>query len=66
MPIYQYNCHKCGHEFDLRRGIDEDDSEIACPQCGARHPRRVFSMFCTSSSGGCAPEGGGFAPTGGG
>ncbi|UCC61119.1 MAG: zinc ribbon domain-containing protein [Dehalococcoidia bacterium] len=59
MPIYQYKCEKCGYEFDLRRSLSEDDSEITCPQCGDLHPRRVFSTFSTSSSGGCAPVGGG-------
>ena len=60
MPIYQYECEKCGHKFDLRRSIDEVDSEITCPECGAKHPRRVISLYSTfSPSGGCAPIGGG-------
>ena len=58
MPIYEYECPACGEKFELRRGINDSDSEIKCPRCGAANPRRVFSVFSTGSSGGaCAPGG---------
>ena len=57
MPIYEYECQKCGEKFELRRGFTDNDIEIKCPKCGAEHPQRVFSVFSTSSSGGsCAPS----------
>jgi len=60
MPIYQYMCEQCGHRFDLRRRIDESDSELNCPQCGSERPRRILSTSSTYSLGGaCAPQGGG-------
>ena len=60
MPIYQYNCEQCGHRFDLRRRIDESDSELKCAKCGCERPRRVISTFSTYSlSGSCAPQGAG-------
>jgi putative FmdB family regulatory protein len=60
MPIYQYNCEQCGHRFDLRRRIDESDSELKCAKCGCERPRRVISTFSTCSlAGSCAPQGGG-------
>lgn len=66
MPIYEYECNKCGHRFDLRRGINDDDSDVGCPECGAEHPKRAICSFGTlSAGGGCAPIGGG-ASTGGG
>ena len=66
MPIYEYECDDCGHRFDLRRGFEDDDSDVTCPGCGAGHPRRAISMFGTCSPGGdCAPAGGS-APIGGG
>ena len=58
MPMYEYECTSCGERFELRRGITDSDSEIRCPKCEAECPRRVFSVFATSSSGGaCAPSG---------
>ncbi|TET74512.1 MAG: zinc ribbon domain-containing protein [Dehalococcoidia bacterium] len=57
MPVYEYECTKCGQRFELRRGMADRDDEIRCPRCGAESPRRVFSVFATgSSSGGCAPS----------
>jgi len=57
MPIYEYECPSCGERFELRRSINDSDSEIRCPECGAENPRRVFSVFATtSSSGACAPS----------
>jgi len=35
MPIYEYECPKCGGRFELRRGLADNDSEIRCPKCGA-------------------------------
>jgi len=56
MPIYEYECSSCGEKFELRRSINDSDSEVKCPRCGAEKPRRVLSMFSTTSSGGsCAP-----------
>ena len=57
MPIYEYECTKCGERFELRRSIADSDSEIRCPKCEAEYPRRVFSMFATSSSSAtCTPS----------
>ncbi len=57
MPIYEYECEKCGERFELRRGMADRDSDISCPKCGAEKPRRVFSGFATSSSSGaCTPS----------
>lgn len=61
MPIYEYECQSCGEKFEQRRGITESDSQVKCPKCKAKHPRRIFSAFAKggSSSGCCAPT----APT---
>jgi putative FmdB family regulatory protein len=58
MPLYEYECQRCGRLFDARRGIKESDSEIRCPTCGETEPKRLFSRFATScSDAGCRPTG---------
>ena len=57
MPVYEYECTKCGERFELVRRISDSDSEIKCPKCGKESPKRVLSLFGTSSSGSCAPGG---------
>ena len=57
MPIYEYECEECGGKFEIRRGMTDSDIDIACPKCGAKKPRRVFSVFAThASSGSCNPS----------
>jgi putative FmdB family regulatory protein len=41
VPIYEYVCKSCGHEFEkLVRG----GKEPVCPSCGAAKVERVFSL----------------------
>lgn len=42
MPIYEYLCEKCGHEFEREQRITEDPVKT-CPQCRARKVRRLIS-----------------------
>ena len=41
MPIYEYICKSCGHEFEklVRHG-----KTPACASCGATNVERVFSL----------------------
>jgi putative FmdB family regulatory protein len=41
MPIYEYACNACGHQFEalVRRG-----DEPACPSCGANDLDRLLSL----------------------
>jgi putative FmdB family regulatory protein len=58
MPIYEYKCQHCGEKFEAQRKMTDGDSELKCPKCGQKQPRRVFSTFsCTGSSGqSCTPS----------
>ena len=61
MPIYEYECMKCGEKFELLRRLTDKDDGLKCPKCGKMAAKRVLSTFATASSnGGCAPSG----PTG--
>lgn len=58
MPLYEYECRKCGRLFDARHGISESEDGIECPTCGARDPKRLLSTFSTGPSGSnCSPGG---------
>ena len=41
MPIYEFQCTSCRHQFDLKRSFG-DNSSAFCPKCNDE-ARRVFS-----------------------
>jgi putative FmdB family regulatory protein len=42
MPVYEYACEKCGHEFEAEQRIS-DDPIRTCPKCRARKVKRLIS-----------------------
>ncbi len=42
MPIYDYQCQKCGHEFEREQRIVEDPIKT-CPACKAPKAKRLIS-----------------------
>lgn len=59
MPIYEYQCKKCGEKFDARRPLLGKDDSVRCPKCGTAKPKRLISSFASrNASGSCAPFGG--------
>jgi len=49
MPIYEYQCTKCGESFEVRQAMGEDGSKLTCPKCKAENPKRLVSCFCKGS-----------------
>jgi len=45
MPIYEYVCQDCSHEFDALRSMSQADEAIACTRCGGEHIKRKLSVF---------------------
>jgi len=43
MPIYEYACDKCGHEFEVEQRITEDPVKT-CPTCRSRRVKRLISQ----------------------
>ncbi len=41
MPIYEYTCKQCGHQFEELVRADE---QPACPACGQRRLERQWSV----------------------
>ncbi len=54
MPIYEYVCLRCEHEFEELQRMGETGAP-PCEKCGCRKTQRQFSTFAMgggSSSGG--------------
>ena len=43
MPVYEYVCEKCGHEFEVSQRITEEPIKT-CPSCRARRVKRLISQ----------------------
>ena len=66
MPLYEYRCAGCGHEFEALVRVGEADRE-GCPTCGEGPVRRLFSVVAAVRPGGePVPRGGDGAAAGGG
>jgi putative FmdB family regulatory protein len=48
MPLYDYECVKCAHVFEVFHKIDEVIDDLACPKCKAKGPRKLVSQFKTN------------------
>lgn len=48
MPIYEYQCAKCGERFEVLQRIGADGSEVNCPKCGEPRPQKMISQFASS------------------
>ncbi len=43
MPIYEYECDKCGHAFEREQRMS-DPPVKTCPQCGSRRVQKLISQ----------------------
>ena len=69
MPLYEFDCSKCGTEFEelVMSSKPEAMAEVICPACGSHKVKKKVSAFAASVKGGssatsadsCAPSGGG-------
>ncbi|MBI3926699.1 MAG: zinc ribbon domain-containing protein [Armatimonadetes bacterium] len=50
MPIYEYCCHGCGHEFELL--LRSQKTEATCPRCQSSDLRKRISGFNSSNGSG--------------
>ncbi len=45
MPIYEYKCKTCSHEFTkIIRSPEDRPTSPTCPECGAVKTRRIISV----------------------
>jgi putative FmdB family regulatory protein len=55
MPIYEYACTECGHEFESLIMNQEEAEQVQCPKCDSREVRKALSAFAVGSKGEGAP-----------
>ncbi len=51
MPIYEYECLKCGNAFEELVANAADSSKVTCPGCKSRRVKKGFSLFGFRSKG---------------
>jgi putative FmdB family regulatory protein len=49
MPIYEYTCTQCAHQFE--EIILGREAKVPCPQCGSEQTQKLMSR-CRSKLGG--------------
>ena len=47
MPLYEYECSGCGHQFEVL--ILRASQRVTCPSCTGDSVERLLSMFAVSS-----------------
>ncbi|MFZ0731917.1 MAG: zinc ribbon domain-containing protein [Candidatus Sulfotelmatobacter sp.] len=57
MPLYEYQCRRCGHIFEKLRRIADADSDLECPKCHSDEIERQFSTFAAGGCGGSGSRG---------
>lgn len=51
MPLYEYHCKSCEHDFEKRRAIQDADAPIECPDCAGQEITRKLSLFVAFTKG---------------
>ena len=50
MPLYEYRCESCDHQFEILRKIGQGAEGLACPQCGDEGLAKQFSTFAATDA----------------
>lgn len=45
MPLYEFECSKCHHEFEAFIKLDESYENLECPRCGKTSPKKLISAI---------------------
>jgi putative FmdB family regulatory protein len=56
MPIYEYRCRECAHEFELFQKISDAPAK-KCPECSGKVDRLVSATTFTLKGGGWYKDG---------
>ncbi len=59
MPIYEYECQKCGKVFENFYATYGQSKNVKCPVCSDEKPLKLITSFAGKTGGNsCAPQGG--------
>jgi putative FmdB family regulatory protein len=61
MPIFEYQCRKCGHVTSFLEKAGSSEPHV-CEKCGSRDTEKIFSTFSARSKSGSS--GSSSCPTG--
>ncbi|RJQ27730.1 MAG: zinc ribbon domain-containing protein [Peptococcaceae bacterium] len=64
MPIYEFKCENCRHEFSLLAGINDRD-KVTCPNCQSSNIRQLISGCSIGKNKSCGDSGASFGGGGG-
>ena len=53
MPIYEYACKECHHEFEA---LVYGSQKVVCPKCASKKLAPKLSVFAVSAPGAAAPR----------
>ena len=45
MPVYEFDCTKCGERFEVMGSFAEREKAHACPKCGSTEVKQAISPF---------------------
>ncbi len=57
MPLYEYRCEECDHNFEILQRLGDGSNGLSCPSCGEERLAKQFSTFAAN-----APQGATAAP----
>ena len=43
MPLYEYQCEKCGSAYEVLHLTKEMAEDVVCPECHSRRHKRLMS-----------------------
>ena len=52
MPIFEYKCKKCNHQFEFLMKSSDDESDLKCENCGSKRLEKLISAPSVSVKGG--------------
>ena len=47
MPMYEYRCETCDHQFELMQSMSTKAEETTCPKCQTMKSQRIMSSFAS-------------------
>ena len=63
MPIYEYECNKCGRIFEELIFRSDQEEKFVCPFCGDKDTCRLMSSFACGASSDGGDLGAGASPS---